>query len=277
MTSAARVSSLLLALTVLLVSLSPALARECGDDVAGARVPCSCGDVVTSDTRLRPDDPVVRQVCPYEGLIVAASPLADSITLDLNGLALRGERYGAGIRVESGGASGAVIRGAGSGRGYGEVVGFSIGIATPRHGAVARIEGVEVKGARGNGLSLRGRGVVLIDVTSSFNGGDGVRLSGAGGRLARVQAVGNGGNGLSLFAAGVVVDGAAVSNRKHGIVVRAGRATLEAVQARYNGGVGILAPQHLFGQGSAAGTESIVSGSNGRRDVRYTGRKEAVP
>lgn len=279
MSRQALAAACLAALTILAVSAGTAGAKHCGDLVDGGRVACDCGDIVVSDTRLQPGDPIVGRRCPLEGLIVAAPLLADSITLDLNGLTLRGERYGAGIRVESGGASGTVIRGAGNGRGHAEIVGFSAGITTPRFGTVARVEGVEVKGARGDGLVLRGRGIVLIDVTSSHNGGDGVRVDGYGGRLVRVQAFANNGNGLSLFAAGVLVDGVAEHNRKHGIVVRAPRATLQSVRARFNKGVGIVAPRAVVGKGggAAAAVESIVSDGNGRRDVRYTGRAERIP
>lgn len=68
---------------------------DCGDDIGGERVPCGCGDVVVSDTRLRPGDPVVEGACPADGLILRAAPAASSLTLDLGGLELRGR--GAGV------------------------------------------------------------------------------------------------------------------------------------------------------------------------------------
>ncbi len=77
-----------------------AAAAPCGDDVKGVRVACHCGDTVVSDTRLRPEDPVVSGRCPLDGLAIRADALAESITLDLAGLSLVGTGAGIGLEVE---------------------------------------------------------------------------------------------------------------------------------------------------------------------------------
>lgn len=241
----------------------PASAKFCGDDIGGTRVACDCGDVVISDTRLEAGDPVVNRRCSLDGLVVAPSFRRESLTLDLNGLTISGDLYGVGIRVESGGASGAVLRGAGSGRAYGQVVGFMTGIASRSFGSVARIEGVEVHGARSHGVSLRGRGVLLVDVTAIGNGGDGVHLVGHGGRLVRVSAFANAKNGVVVLADAPIVEASAERNGGHGVVVRGRGATLGEIRALANGGVGLLAPET-----AESGAVGAVASFNGKEDRR---------
>ncbi len=241
----------------------PAAAKFCGDDVGGVRVACSCGDVVVSDTRLDASDPVVRERCALDGLMVAPPVTADSITLDLDGLTLSGAPYGVGIRVQGGGSGGAVIRGGGKQRDHAEIVGFLTGIESRMFGSIARIENVAVKGARRHGLSLRGRGILLVGVTASSNGGDGVHLVGQGGRLVGVGAFGNAGNGVVLLADGPVVEVDVENNGGHGVVVRGRGATLGEVRAVGNGGIGVLAPGV-----DEASAPRVVSESNAREDRR---------
>ena len=106
---------------------TPALAAECGDDVGGTRVACSCGDTVVSDTTLRPDDPVSRVRCDHDGLVVRAPRGAASIALDLAGLSIVGSGQGSGIRIIDGGEYGALIIGGVPGR-PAEIAGFRNGV-----------------------------------------------------------------------------------------------------------------------------------------------------
>jgi hypothetical protein len=260
--------ALLLAAFGALATGSATNAAECGDDVSHERIACSCGDVLVSDTRLRPGDPVVSQRCLLEGLIVRAAPTAESIRLDMGGLAIVGRGYGVGIRVDAGGSDGAVIVG-GPGEARGEIAGFSTGIDAAKHNAISRLERLRVRGNRSDGVRLRTDGTVVVDVESSDNGQDGFLLTGSGGRLQRVHARRNRANGIHLRSSGVHVVGEAVDNHKHGIVSDGKENDIGGVVARRNGqrGVVILGPRQRF--------DTIVSESNGLADVlpRIVGRE----
>lgn len=247
-----------------LLSFSPALAGTCGDRIDGVRVACSCGDYVVTDTRLAAGDPVVSTRCPLDGLLLSAPAGAESLTLDLNGLTLHGDPYGVGIRVESGGADGARILGAGNGRSRATIFGFATGIESTA-GSLAYLESVEVLGARRDGLDLRGRGLVLVDVTTRNHGGDGLRLAGSGGRLCRVQSDDNRGNGIVLLAEQVSVEAAAERNGGHGMVVRALRTSLVDARAFDNAGAGVVAPRPR----RDTDRDQVMSDGNGRPDLRF--------
>jgi hypothetical protein len=180
-----------------LIAVRAASAAVCGDDVSGARIACSCGDVLVSDTRVQPNDPVVTERCLLEGLIVRAPKTAESIRLDLGGLAITGRGYGTGIRVDFGGSDGAVITG-GSLPYRGQIVGFSMGIVAARSNALRRLERMRIRGNRRDGIRLHTDGTVIVDVESSDNGGDGFVLSGSGGRLENIVAARNASTGINL-------------------------------------------------------------------------------
>ena len=90
-----------LCLTLLLVT--PHIwAADCGDTTGpgGTRVPCQCGDRVTTNTILQPTDPVVStdpaDICSGDGLEVDTE-----VALNCNHLTLRGSGVGAGIFLDS--------------------------------------------------------------------------------------------------------------------------------------------------------------------------------
>lgn len=267
----------LIALLMMAVSLvaglaTSASAKYCGDNAGGVRVPCACGDTVTSDTRLQPSDPVVNERCPLDGLMVAPPMLADSITIDLNGLTISGAPYGIGIRVLGGGSSGAIVLGCGAQRDHAEIIGFRTGIESRLFGSVARIENVEVRGARRHGLWLRGRGVLLSHVTASSNGGDGIYLAGQGGRLVGVIAFGNAGNGVTVLADASVIEVDAEHNGKHGVLARGRNPAFGEVRTIANGAAGVVASNVI----ESATPSRIVSEGNGRDDrirKRGTGKR----
>jgi hypothetical protein len=200
-----------LAVVVLLTS-GRVFAGTCGDDVAGERVACRCGDVVVSDTRLRADDPVVTETCEGNGLLLRALPGRRSIRLDLAGLGLRGSGHGVGIRVLDGGSDGAAIVG-GTGTTRSTVTGFRNGLraygrtsvaaignvdfdANGRDGirlwgATTRLEGVGANDNGGDGVRAGGRALVLDDVDAHRNGRDGVHVTGRDPRLVDVRTAGN--------------------------------------------------------------------------------------
>lgn len=212
-------------------------ARVCGDDVNGSRVPCACGDVVASDTRLRVGDPVVSGRCESDGLIVKAPATAESIRLDLAGLALVGSGIGYGVRVDRGGSDGATITG---GAGRAEIVGFDIGIMSPNAAGLARLENVKAKGNARDGIRVRQHGAFLVNVHAEGNGEDGIWIFGKGGRVIGAVAERNGGSGMRLTSPGMIVDGKAYDNAEHGVVSGGRGSDLSAVESRNNGRNGLV-------------------------------------
>ena len=142
-----------------------ARAAECGDDVGGARVACGCGDIVVSDTRLQPADPITRLRCDHDGLALRAPRGAASIGVDLSGLSIVGSGSGAGIRILDGGENGAVIIGGEPG-GPGEIAGFRNGVRATGSRPLAEIRDLSIKGSTSDGLVLRGSKARLIRVKS---------------------------------------------------------------------------------------------------------------
>ena len=187
----------LVSMTVLsLVSVGVA-AAACGDDVDGKRVPCRCGDVVVSDTRLQSGDPVVSDRCRSDGLVVRAAAGAGSITLDLAGHSLIGMGHGTGIRVFDGGSEGAVIIG-GDGTAKAEVVGFGAGFKARGQRSVKTVRNVRFVGNERDGVMLRGAGSELVGVVAEGNGRDGVRAGGRNPRLEAVEVINNARHGLRV-------------------------------------------------------------------------------
>jgi len=148
----------------------------CGDDVDGVRVPCACGDVVVSDVRLADEDPVVRERCSSDGLLVRAANDAASIRVDLDGNAIVGLGGGTGIRVLRGGRDGAVIVGGTADR-PGQVAGFRNGVRASGTRAVAEIRNLNVTGNTAEGIVVRGDETSLVNVVADKNGRDGLRVS----------------------------------------------------------------------------------------------------
>jgi hypothetical protein len=231
-----------LALVALLVGAtgSPsAHAAPCGDDVDGARVACRCGDTVVSDTRLRPEDPVVTDRCPLDGLAIRAGALAESITLDLAGLSLRGTGAGVGLSVEYGGADGARIVGAPVG-GRATISTFDVGVSTAAGDSIAAVSRLAVRDNRRSGLRLVVSGTVLDDVVASGNGDDGMRIRGTGGRLVNVVSNDNAGHGLRLATDGTAVEATAQHNGGSGIVANGARNDLSQASVAGNAQHGIV-------------------------------------
>jgi hypothetical protein len=186
-----------LALSGLLTFSSVCEALTCGDDVDGRRVACACGNVVVSDTQLRPDDPVVVDRCERDGLFIRAASGTRTLVLDLNGQSLKGNGSGTGIRVLSGGSEGAVITGGPDGV-TGQVVGFYVGIKSRGKTALKSLSGVTVESNVREGIVVDGVGSVVRDVESVNNGGDGVRVGGRGVVTRGIVSENNGGYGVKV-------------------------------------------------------------------------------
>lgn len=188
----ARAVSILL-LTPFLIAVSPGAssAGRCGDAVDGERVPCACGDVVVSDTRLLPSDPVVSGRCPDDGLILRAGEGVESLVLDLDGNGLTGRGSGAGILILDGGSEGAILIGGRDGD-PGQVAGFRVGVSARGSDDLLAMENLIVLGNETDGIRVSGRGAVLSGVVADDNGGHGLRARGRDHALAGVAASGNG-------------------------------------------------------------------------------------
>lgn len=152
---------LVVAAVIWLMLVVPAALADCGDDLDGRRVPCACGDVVVVDTRLESTDPVVTESCVADGLAVRARPDAASILLDLNGLALRGQGRGVGIRVVYGGTEGARITGVRSDESgvvsarTATISGFREAVRATRPGSLASVGDLTTDGAERAGIVVR--------------------------------------------------------------------------------------------------------------------------
>ncbi len=250
---------------LLLTFSSDVHAKFCGDDIGGARVACACGDIVASHTILQPGDPVVDGRCEAHGLIVRADRTADSITLNLSGMAIVGSGRGIGIKIERGGSDGAVIVGGDPPR-LGEVVGFGVGVTSMSSGALARLERVSAKGNAHAGFQVRQNGAVVQDLIAEKNGGDGIRIAGTGGRFLGLRADQNEDRGISVNSPGAIVNGSASYNGTHGVVVPSPRSRLESVEAHGNARTGVLA------RSKSQSLTGISSTNNGGTDVRVSTR-----
>lgn len=218
-TSRRRSRRLLWILAALLAFPAHALAAECGEDVAGGRVACACGDVLISDLSLHPGDPLVQEACATDGLIVDAAPGSDALQIDLGGLTIRGSGMGTGLLVLDGGEGGARITG-----GDAIIQGFMAGLRANRTGALAELSGVRAVENAGDGVVLRGRDVRVTRVFAVANGRDGIRLGGRDYVLDDVDARANGRRDVVLASNGAAESGAefGVTAQRENVTVRRG-------------------------------------------------------
>lgn len=250
-------------LAVCLAPLRAAAAAHCGDDVGGRDVPCACGDIVVSDVRLGTSDPVVRQSCPHDGLVVRADEAPSSIEIDLAGQTLRGSGAGAGLRVLTGGPGGARIVSRG---GPATIEGFDDGITGRGSDAVALVEDITIRRSGRDGLRVTGTQYVLRRIGVEGAGRDGFALGGAsfevtdtraldcgrygyfvmgdsgvlGGDGAGNLAERSGTAGFSFMGAGHTLAACrALGGRKDGVALHAVDMDVRGCEARDNGGDGI--------------------------------------
>ncbi len=245
-----------------------AFAVRCGDDVDGIRVACRCGDTVISDTRLVVTDPVVSGRCVMDGLTVHARAQAESVTLDLAGLTMRGNGVGIGIRVTYGGADGARIIG-GTKESRGLVESFGVGVIAAAYESIANISHLEARDNRHEGLRLAIAGTVLDDVAAVGNGRDGVHLRGNGGRLLGVTSNHNAGHGIHVFSHRTIVEARTDRNGRSGLVVDGFGNDVSEAAASDNGASGIIV------RGRAVPPDGSKTSGNSAGNVRVNGHRIA--
>jgi len=263
-----------------------AWAADCGDTTGkdGTRVPCQCGDRVTTDTELKKTDPVVSNspadVCAGYGLEVRSE-----VALDCKRLTLRGSGVGAGIYLDS--VGGVTIERC-------TVTGFEIGIDI-RDGAFSTVSRNEVSNNEvgilceedcifnifakntifantGDGLSFNDDSVEneVINNRLQDNGGDGlvVEESCIVNWLEHNVASDNDGNGISIRGGGnTLLENTGKRNGGHGLAVEGG--VINAVtgnEFNRNTGHGICAIP-----GTIDGGGNIGKNNEAQPDVTFNG------
>lgn len=250
-----------------LAAAGDAVAGACGDSVEGARIPCSCGDNVVSDTVLWATDPVATETCSGDGLVVVADHAAQGITLNLGGQSLTGRGHGSGIRVVRGGSLGASIVGGDEGDSRAEIANFGTGIRATGSGVLREIRAIDIHGNEADGLFLRASGVTIEDVRSEGNGRDGVAISGHGNQVSGVTARSNARDGVKVRGSESTVEATTTGNARNGAAVGGRANRVEKLHAGDNGGAALLATgdEHevaeLSATGNAGGTVAGRAGA----------------
>jgi hypothetical protein len=144
----------------------------------------ACGAILTSDTTLTATDPVVTTACPKSGLI-----LGDSITLDCNGLTIKGKNKGDGIGVASG-VEGATIQNC-------AVDNFETGITLGGLGS-HYVDGVVVTRNKMNGIDVITDFNWVNAAVSRGNGRIGIQVKGDGNEVDGSVALENGRAGFYI-------------------------------------------------------------------------------
>lgn len=206
-------------IVVALLSLgASAQAKLCGDDVAGADVPCACGDVVVSDLTIT-DDPVARGACAGDGLMVRALDAQTAITVDLAGATLRGDGTGTGILAIYGGAGGVRIVSTGAAA---TIDNFRDGVAAHGTDSISLLEHVNVTRSARDGVRIHAENYQVRNVDVRASGRDGFGIMGGHFRVA---------------------DTLAATNARHGYFIMGRNGMLglsgHGIAARGNGGAGI--------------------------------------
>jgi len=196
----------------LLFYASAVQANLCGDTGQGQNVPCACGDTVVGNVVLTPDDPVASTVCPGNGLVVRAGG-ASGITIDLNGMTLRGSGQGTGLWLLYGGSGGARIVSTGQ---VARLEGFLDGVVAQGSDSLALLDSVVVARSLRDGVRVHGANynVHATDVVDS--GHDGFALSGHDFEVTATRALNNGRYGYSVMGMNGVMGTAGAGNTSQG-------------------------------------------------------------
>lgn len=224
-----------------MMAATSAMAGDCGDDVNGQRVPCSCGDNVVSDTVLWPTDPVVAEPCSYDGLVMLAPSSSDGITLNLGGQSIVGTGHGAGIRVVRGGRVGSIIVGGDEDDARAEIARFDTGIRASGRNVLLEVRGLDVHANRDDGLKIRTSGVRIVDVRVEGNGRHGLAISGHGNEVVGVVSERNRGDGLQVRGTGAEVEAESIGNNGNGVSVGGRGNHVSALKSEANAGVAVKA------------------------------------
>lgn len=186
--------------------------KLCGDDVAGVDVPCACGDIVVSDLTVA-DDPIARDQCSGDGLVIRALDTQAVITVDLAGATLRGDGSGTGILAIYGGLGGARIISSGA---PATIDKFRDGIAAHGSESLSTLENVNVTRSSRDGVRIHAERYQVRKVDVRTSGRDGFGIMGGHFRIADTLSATNARNGyfvmgrngmLGLMGHGIVARG----------------------------------------------------------------------
>lgn len=225
-----------LASTMFVVEPAPV----CGDTSGpgGTNIPCRCGDIVTTNTRLNGSDPVLKTKCPCNGLIVAPG-----VTLHIGGTIMAGtdwnvctEAFPSGI-VLGPGATNVTIT-------TGRIVGFEIGVRSDFDTGVthSRIERLQILDSVSWGMRLEGDGnTVESNVVMRTDSKAGIEMIGTGNRVCFNQAE-YGSFGIVIVGDdNTVCRNDALNNTPFDGIAICGRGnTVSQNRSEWNGGFGIF-------------------------------------
>jgi hypothetical protein len=228
---------LLPAMNALLAS-SGTTGGTCGGSTA-----CACGDTVMA-SRTLDSDPVVRSVCPADGLIVGQSNVVLTIK---GGNTIRGSGAGTGILLGAG-VSGVTVRSGG-------IAGFATGVrATGNDGGT--FSGLVLRGNAEGGLDVTGSGNTIDRVIAETNG-VGIAVDGDGNVVSSSRALGNDTGVAVTGNANTVSRNVVERSADRGMVVDGAGARVERNQISSSGDDGLV----------LTGTGHLVS----RNVVKFSG------
>jgi len=207
-------------------ALSSVQAADCGSGIGV----CHCGDRVVTNARLNGSDPVLRTVCPCDGLIVASG-----VTLEIRGTITGESDLCSGIVVE-GGATGVTVK-------TGRITGFGLGVnGDAPEGPVSnsRFTDLQIRGGFA-GLLITGDGNLVESnvVRDAFVAG--ILLIGDGNTVRLNRAEGTALFGISAIGdANVLSRNVAQRNSGDGIAFSGQNVTADGNRSAYNGGAGFI-------------------------------------
>jgi hypothetical protein len=212
----------------------------CGDasGPGGTDVPCRCGNVVTTNTKLNGSDPVLKTPCPCNGLIVASG-----VTLDIGGTILAAtdpnactETFPSGI-VLGPGATNVTIT-------TGRIVGFEIGVRSDFDTGVThgRFERLQILESVSFGFLLDGDdNTICSNVVRRTDQKAGIQVSGDRNVVCLNRA--EYGSAFGMIVEGednTISRNVALENDFDGFTICGGGNTVEQNRSDYNGRFGIV-------------------------------------
>ena len=266
-------------------SAAPASAIECGDTSGpgGTDVPCSCNDIVTTDTVFDASDPITNAVCPDGGMFVGGGVKLDARALNMRcadshvfptpitiGLFIVGDS----VEITHG-----IIRGCDYGI-YGATNGSTIERVTARDGRLSFY-------IRGNGNTLKnnlcqrsfhyggfyvvGDENILERNYCQDHNGDAIALDGNHNTLFR-NLCHNSLRGIAIGGdSNLVQENSCRDNRGDGIAVFGSLNDFRSNRGQNNGAHGIFAPGptnmtdfHNYAPGNAVEPPCVIDNSTGR-------------
>lgn len=228
----------LVGLTSVAVRNAVVASTPCGDTtgLGGTRVPCSCGDKVTTNTILQKTDPVVStgpaDICGGNGLLVATE-----VMLDCNKLTLRGVGAGSGLRfVDGDNRAPITVKNC-------TITRFASGISFGSSDAVNfTVQSNTIIENLGAGIYTDDQGGGRVEKNEiGNNGGCGVVNGDAGGNVYAKNHIFGNWCGISLFDSSDIITGNVIEyNKYEGIVLdEAQRTTVTNNDVRHNGSDGM--------------------------------------